>query len=217
MKATPKKEKKETQKKMPVGSWQPTNIFQFKISIKYLTPKIWRRFLVTDDITFNRLHLIIQDVMGWENYHLFSFKDRDFIIEIKEKENEMMNIFGSLNRKPVFEAKKTQICQIFNTPKQKMIYTYDFGDNWEHELVLEKILEYDREIKYPVCLAGKYNCPPEDCGGAPGFYEMVQAFSDKNHPEHDDVVEWLGEDYDPFYFSAEETTSLLKSHIGKNK
>src|SRR6266545_1835108 len=84
--------------------------------------------------------------------------------------------------------------------KSKFIYEYDFGDSWEHEVVVEKVLAPDRGFKHAACLAGANNCPPEDCGGIGGYYDLLEAVSDPKHPDHSDLKEWLDGDFDPAFF-----------------
>ena len=179
-----------------------SKIFQFKISLKGSEPKIWRRFQTEDDLMFFDLHYIIQAVMGWENDHLYQF--------IVEK-NRCIGDPEMLESDDIMDDGKTKLSDIFNEPKTKIIYEYDFGDGWEHELVLEKILEKDPKQHYPVCLEGKLNCPPEDCGGIYGFNNMMQIFKDEKHPEHEDIKEWVGENYDPDYFDPEDVNKSMRS------
>ncbi|MDZ7725918.1 MAG: plasmid pRiA4b ORF-3 family protein [candidate division KSB1 bacterium] len=87
--------------------------------------------------------------------------------------------------------------------KEKIIYEYDFGDGWEHDIVLEKILAFDEDTQYPVCLDGEMNCPPEDCGGAFGYSDMLDILKDPDHKEYESTIEWLGGEFDPKYFDKE--------------
>ncbi len=173
-----------------------SKILQLKIYLQGSKPKIWRRFLIEDSITFNELHDIIQTVMGWENYHLFEFEINDLrIIPPDEgflKENEL-------------DPDKTKVYEFLNTEKQKFNYLYDFGDDWNHIIVVEKILEKDSSKKYPVCIAGKMSCPPEDCGGLWGYEEILEIQQNKNHPDYEErIIDWLGEDFNPEDFNIEE-------------
>ncbi len=144
-------------------------ILQLKITLKNIEPKIWRRFSISDFWTFDKLHKIIQKVMSWENYHLFEFKFGDIkIISPDEgylEENES-------------DPKKVQIRQYVNKEKQKFEYVYDFGDSWEHEIIVEKIIEDKIEDadKYPKCIGGERACPPEDYGGVSGYEELGEDF-----------------------------------------
>ena len=95
--------------------------------------------------------------------------------------------------------------------KFKFLYEYDFGDGWEHELLLEKMLPKDMETRYPICLAGKRACPPEDCGGIWGYSDFLAAIRDPTHPEHDEMLEWVGGEFDPDAFDADEVNMELQS------
>ena len=91
----------------------------------------------------------------------------------------------------------------------KVIYTYDLGDSWEHAIVLEKRLPVDPNTKYPLCMDGQLACPPEDCGGIPGFYDLVEAIADLNHEQHQELKDWLGDDFDPEAFSVNSVNQML--------
>ena len=152
-------------------------ILQLKITLKDIEPKIWRRFLVSDFWTFDKLHRIIQKVMVWENYHLFEFKFENTKIIPPDKdylgENEL-------------DPKKVQIRQYINKEKQKFEYIYDFGDNWKHEIVVEKLTKDKIEDadKYLKCIDGEHVCPPEDCGGVWGYKELLKIGKNKKHPRY---------------------------------
>lgn len=191
---------------------RPRRILQFKISLIDIEPKIWRRFLVPDDIDFERFHNIIQIIMGWENYHLFSFENKFCLIDTDKDGFAVDFMWPALKqRKQTFIAETVFLNNIFTTPRQKMIYTYDFGDTWEHEIVLEKILDRDKEQSLPNCLNGEGNCPPEDCGGVPGYYDFIEIMRNNKHPEHKRMVEWYGEVYNPDYFSLDEVNAVFVS------
>src|SRR3989344_9082209 len=128
-----------------------TGIFQLKIALDGITPKIWRRFLIKDNISFHDLHNIIQLIMGWGNYHLYSFYINKEEIGIPDPEF----------RSELTNAKKIKLKDKLSL-KQKFGYVYDFGDNWEHTLIVEKILN-DKDVAIvPICLEGERSCPPED-------------------------------------------------------
>ena len=104
----------------------------------------------------------------------------------------------------------TKINQLIKSEKQKFTYLYDFGDSWEHTIVVEKILEKDDSKKYPICLEGERACPPEDCGSVPGYYNLMKIRKNKKHPEYKElIVEWLGEDYDPELFIVDWANARL--------
>ncbi|MCF7872450.1 plasmid pRiA4b ORF-3 family protein [Candidatus Woesearchaeota archaeon] len=174
------------------------NVLQIKAEIESITPKIWRRFLVKDNITFDKLHETIQIVMGWSNYHLYSFYTDNEQIGISNKfiENES-------NSKKIKLKDKLSL-------KQKFNYTYDFGDTWEHVLIVEKILDNNNSYLFPTCISGKRAGPPEDCGGYNGYYRLMEIKKNKKHPEYNDMIkEWLGEDFDFEHFNVEEINKEL--------
>jgi len=176
-----------------------TKILQLKILLEGITPKIWRRFLVKDNISFYDLHNIIQPVMGWGNYHLYSFYINKEEIGMPDPDfrNELLN------------AKKIKLKDKLPL-KQKFGYVYDFGDNWEHILTVEKSLDNKDAALVPVCLEGERACPPEDCGSYPGYYELMKIKKNKKHPEYKErIAEWLGENFDFEHFDIEEINKEL--------
>ncbi|MFH1521886.1 MAG: plasmid pRiA4b ORF-3 family protein, partial [archaeon] len=128
-----------------------SKILQLKIYLQGSKPQIWRRFLVEDSIIFDELHETIQEVMGWESYHLYGFKINGINIEIPS-----MDYYPQDK-----DAGKTKLSDLLNLEKQRFNYVYDFGDGWNHVLVVEKILKKNELEKYPVCIEGKMACPPE--------------------------------------------------------
>jgi hypothetical protein len=176
-------------------------ILQLNIALKRIEPKIWRRFQVPDSITFADLHYVVQAVMGWHNYHLWQFE---------YGKNNPIGLPEMLEEN-VADARKLKLRGIFDRIKTAVHYEYDFGDGWEHTILLEKILEPDKNTFYPVCLDGARNCPPEDCGGIGGFYNLVEIMADKKHAEHTSMKEWLGTLYKPEQFNLKEINARLKA------
>lgn len=181
--------------------------YQFKIQIKNVTkPPVWRQLQVPETITFHKFHDLIQLVFGWEGYHLYQFSPSGYGSNpvIADPSEDDMDV-------PDLNAKKTKLNQVFTTEKQKFNYLYDFGDDWAHQIVLEKILP--DEIKRPVCLAGKGTCPPEDCGGPWGYENLKAILADPKHEEYEDMKEWMeleDEEWDANYFEPEEVNEMLK-------
>jgi hypothetical protein len=158
--------------------------FQFKIQIQHLqNPPVWRRVLVPSDITFDDLHEIIQIVFGWENCHLYQFSEKGYASYPLYKPDDC-------DGDTVKDSTETIISEVFVTPKQTFTYIYDFGDDWKHHIVLEKITDTENTI--PLCLAGEGACPPEDCGGIPGYYNLLEILSDPKNPQHKEMKSWLG-------------------------
>ena len=178
-------------------------IFQIQIALKETNPTIWRRILVPSNLLLSDFHSIIQTTMGWTNSHLHQFiKNGTYYTERMPDDDlweEMENV----------DYKKMIISDLLKKEKEKIVYEYDFGDSWEHDIIFEKILPVDDNIKYPVCLAGAMNCPPEDCGGAWGYADMLEVLKDPDHEEYESYIEWLGEEFDPKYFDINEINKLL--------
>ena len=156
------------------------------------------------NINFYELHLIIQNVMGWYNSHLYQFVY-----------NKNLNIIGNpefLEMEGVMDATIFHVKDYFNEPNKKIEYEYDFGDGWAHELIFEKATEQEDGKQYPVCLEGERNCPPEDCGGIGGFYNLVKTVKKKKGKEYMEYKEWLGEDYNPDEFDLDYINESLKTY-----
>ena len=175
------------------------SVYQFKITLKRIRPPIWRRIHVPETYTFQDLHVAIQDVMGWEGYHLHEFEMTDPETGLEMRIGVPSEDFGFSE---VLQEQKEPISGYFFRENQSAEYTYDFGDDWEHLILLEKILPRDEDVKYPICIKGKRACPPEDCGGVWGYEELLEALHDPDSEEDEELLEWLGEGFDPEYFDA---------------
>ena len=179
--------------------------YQIQIALKGSRPKIWRRILVPSDLLLSDFHKVIQTTMGWTNSHLHQFiKNRTFYARRMPDDytwEEMNNV----------DYKKLKISDLLKKEKEKIVYEYDFGDSWEHEIILEKILPIDEEKKYPVCLTGKNNCPPEDCGGIWGYSDLLEILKQPDHEEYEEYSEWVGEDFDPKYFDKDKINKMLRT------
>ncbi len=183
-------------------------VLQIKIVLEGITPRIWRRFLVKNNISFHSLHKIVQMVMGWGDYHLYSFY---------VGKEEIGDPNPNLDRE-ITNAKKTKLKDRLLAVKQKFGYVYDFGDDWEHSLVVEKMFDSEEVKEYPVCLAGERACPPEDCGSHPGYYELMWLKKNKKHPRYkEQIVEWLGEDHDFELFDLDGVNESLNELVTKLK
>lgn len=178
-------------------------VHQLKISLDGIEPEIWRRFKINSNSTFEDLHIVIQIVMGWENYHLYEFRNKNFVIGIEPEED----FFSDPDLIP---AHTIRISDVLSRKRSNITYTYDFGDSWEHKIVVEDILR-DELILNPVCIGGAMNCPPEDCGGIWGYSELLEIISNKNHPEHKGMLDWLGGDFDPQYFNLNDINSAFSN------
>ena len=176
-------------------------VYQLKITLKGIRPPIWRRIQVVENISLYNLHSIIQVVMGWEDDHLHEF-------------NIGRNTYGASEPDldpDVKNDKRAQLSQVVSSEKAKFEYIYDFGDYWQHEVLVEKILAADPMVRYPICLKGKRACPPEDCGGIWGYEGLLAAMQDPEDERSRELLDWLGPGYDPEGFDLEATIRELKS------
>ena len=176
------------------------NIYQLKITLRGSKPPIWRRIQVRSDTAVAKLHDIFQIVMGWTNSHLHQFIIHGVEYGIPDPDYDM----------DIEDEKRVKLGELIFAEKEKFIYEYDFGDSWEHEILVEKIFPIEKGGQYPICLKGKRACPPEDCGGIWGYSEFLDAIEDVSHPEHDDMLEWIGGEFDPEEFDVGSINKGLK-------
>lgn len=176
--------------------------YHFRIELLGIEPLIWRQIEVPSKYSFWDLHVAIQDSMGWLDYHLHLFrlqsagKGKPILIGIPDDEDE----------DDILSGWNVPITQYFKEPGDEAVYDYDFGDSWEHRIVLESISLQKDGIKYPNCSQGQRACPPEDCGGIPGYYNLIEVLSNREHEEYEEMVSWLSNHaknyhpYDPGFF-----------------
>ena len=181
-------------------SFIKNRVFQFKIELQEISPLIWRRILVPSDYNFWDLHVAIQDSMGWLDYHLHHFE-----IQGKGKRNETHIGIPDFDRmsdlQEVFPGWEISVIAYFNDLGIEAKYLYDYGDFWCHIIRLEGYIYREKNIKYPFCTGGERACPPEDCGGVSGYYNVINTLSD---PENDDYAEmkvWVGKNWNPEKFN----------------
>jgi hypothetical protein len=163
-------------------------IYQFKIELAEIEPTIWRVIQVPSKYTFWDLHVAIQDSMGWLDYHLHVFR---FKMPGRKQYTEIGIPDEKFDNQNVLPGWQIPITDYFREPGQSTIYDYDFGDSWSHSILLEGVLLKEQGIKYPICLQGKGACPPEDCGGVPGYYRMIEILTNPKDPEYIEYVAWL--------------------------
>ena len=213
-------------------------IYELRITLKGTKPPIWRRVAVPAAITLGQLHQVIQIAMGWTDSHLHHFVLRDESLKPSKDEmaramRSMLEgdddaadaVFSRVRGERYFVPKRTPfgddteldgededavtLAELCPKPKSKLTYEYDFGDGWEHVMEVQKIVEAEGSVEYPVCLAGKGACPPEDCGGVWGYYDLLDALADPKHERHDELLEWLGGPFDPKLFDLDEVNQVL--------
>ncbi len=201
--AAPEKPAAKAKAKKAAQKPATNDIYQLKITLKGFRPPIWRRIQVRGDITLEKLHRIIQASMGWIGGHLHDFHIGDMTYGVPDRED---SFFGH----HVHNEKSAYLSNVLPREKMKMKYTYDFGDSWEHEILLEKIVPPVEGQQYPVCIKGKGACPPEDIGGVWGYAEFLEAIHDPSHPQYEEYREWIGDDFDPEAFDIDAVNARLK-------
>ncbi len=181
-----------------------TSVYQIKVTLQDMRPPIWRRFQVPANINLDELHMVLQVVMGWTNSHLYQFKMRETYY------GEPQPDFG-VDDFEMEDASRTKLSELVDKENAKFIYEYDFGDSWEHEILIEKILTTEPGVHYPVCLTGKRACPPEDSGGVWGYSEMLETLLNPKDSEYDEIMDWLGEGFDPKRINVDEINQMLRA------
>ena len=181
----------------------PQDIYQIKVTLLGTNPPIWRRLLVPAVLTLAQLHVVLQIAMEWEGGHMHEFRVGHRHFGQSDPEDLSMGM------PPVENERTVRLAGVLRRVGARVIYTYDFGDSWEHGIVLEKRLPVDPITKYPVCTDGQLACPPEDCGGVPGFYDLVEVITDPNHERHEELSEWISDDFDPQAFSVDHVNRRL--------
>ena len=178
-------------------------VCQFRISLNGIKPAVWRRMLVPSSYSFWDLHVAIQDAMGWADYHLHIFRVKDPItdkkVEIGLPDKDDLR-FGW----KILPDHKEKILKYFTEKNPTASYEYDFGDGWLHSIRFEGLIPASSRKKYPECTAGKKACPPEDCGGPQGYYNMLKILKDPGHEDYEMMMDWTGGGFNPDYFDPED-------------
>ena len=183
-------------------------VYQLKVTLMESQPPIWRRVQVESGVTLDRLHHTLQVVMGWTNSHLHGFR----LPQPPQR--------GTRRRLLPIESadeKATRLGDLLRRPRDRCVYDYDFGDGWEHELLLEKVVPRSASERYPMVLAGRGACPPEDVGGLSGYYHFLKVMKDPKHPEHDEMLEWAGGDFDAAAFDVQEVNRTFHGGWGPRR
>jgi Plasmid pRiA4b ORF-3-like protein len=191
-----------TRRTKPGASTAPARtVHTIKVTLAGSQPPIWRRLQVPSTITLRALHDVLQAAFGWEDYHMWVFETPLGRYGLPDRDLEISS------------AAAKRLDQIAPRKGDRFGYTYDFGDDWEHIIVVEAISNPEPGIAYPHCLTGRRACPPEDCGGIWGYDYLIEILTDPKHEEHQERLEWLGLDspsqFDPSAFDPAQANTAL--------
>lgn len=177
------------------------SVYQLKVRLLECDPPIWRQVQVPPDITLGDLNFVLQACMGWTNSHLHQFTVDDIRYSDPRFEPD-----ESGDERDEFGVTLERVAPAVGS---QFLFLYDFGDGWEHSVVVEAIVPREPETTYPVCLAGARACPPDDCGGVWGYAEFLEAIRNPKHEEHEEMLEWVGGEFDPEEFDIDELNGHL--------
>lgn len=172
---------------------RPVRVYEVKVTLLMIRPPVWRRIKVRSDITLEDLHGVLQVVMGWTDSHMHAFRLVGRQANVRSRQT-------AVERN---EERRTRLVELLTKPKDRLVYEYDFGDSWEHEVVLEKVGDHPPGARYPWVLGGARACPPEDVGGVGGYAHFLQVMRAPRHPEHVEMMEWHGGPFDPEAFDVQ--------------
>lgn len=180
-----------------------TAAYQLRVSLKDAYPSIWRCLLVPAELTLYQLHQVIQIAMGWGNGHLHLF-------EIGGKFYSSTSVNLAADIPPSRDEHSVKLPQVLIFEQQRARYTYDFGDDWEHELIVERLFQERPELPLPICLNGERACPPEDCGGIWGYAMVCEALAHPADPDLSEFADWVEPDFAPDVFDLARVNRQLE-------
>jgi Plasmid pRiA4b ORF-3-like protein len=177
-------------------------VVQIKVKLLGVSkPPVWRRLQLRADTHLDRVHEMIVAAFGWQGYHMHVFTSGGDEFGLPDPE------LGFI------DERRVRLDELIGGVGDRLRYTYDFGDDWEHEIAVEELLDGDPEIHYPVLVAAKGACPPEDCGGPWGYAELTEILADPTHEQHQEMLDWLGlkdaSAFDPSAVAADEIEEEL--------
>jgi hypothetical protein len=183
-------------------------VYQFKITLLDTQPPVWRRIQV-QDCTLDKLHEHIQTTMGWTNSHLHHFRIGEQLY------GDPMLMAENFEDMEYEDSTTTKLSDIIPEGRRRfrLLYEYDFGDSWQHEVLFEKKVEGEAAQKYPLCVDGARACPPEDVGGTWGYADFVEAIQNEDNEQHDEMLEWVGGSFDPEAFDPAAATKSMKKGL----
>ena len=189
--------------KIAAGHSLGKTVVGLKVTLRDIKPPVWRRLVLPGTMTLAELHEAIQAAMGWHGGHLHDF-------DIAGRQYGDPRILED-----VADETRLTLNGLIRSGVARFTYTYDLGDNWQHQVLIERTQPALDAGSYPACVAGKRNCPPEDCGGPWGYAELLAVIADPTHPEHAERRAWLGEDFDPDKFDVDDADADVAIRFGR--
>jgi len=182
---------------------QSATVHQLKVTLSHIRPPIWRRVQVSSAMSLATLHAVLQRLFDWTDSHLHEFEAG------RRRFGAPQHDDGWGDEERVEDERQVTLGRVAPRKGAKLVYRYDFGDDWQHDIVVENILPADPTIRSPRCLDGRRAAPPEDCGGPPGYAELLDALADPTGEDHAERLEWLGDGFDPEAFDLAATNRAL--------
>jgi hypothetical protein len=176
---------------------------QLRVELLHVKPLVWRRILVPETITLPKLHVVLQWAMGWTNSHLHEYEIARRRYGIPDDEWDEDN--------PPVDERRVRLKPLIKDGLRRFTYLYDFGDHWEHRILVEDLMMPKPGAPLIVCTAGENACPPEDVGSPSGYADFLDIIADPRHEEHKDTLRWAGGSFDPTAFDLAEVNERLAS------
>jgi hypothetical protein len=183
-------------------------VYRLYIFLLDIAPPIWRRVELSSETSLAQLHKVLQAAMGWQDYHLHEFEIGGQRYGVPDEDFDQPG--------EVVKDRTVKLSRALPRRGASLLYSYDFGDNWAHSVVLEDIVPIEPDTKYPRIIDGARACPPEDSGGSSGYADLVEILAKPRHEEHRQMREWVGKTFDPEKFSAKAANLLLKQTLPKS-
>lgn len=182
---------------------QPKRIYQLRVELQHIEPRIWRCILVPDSLKLAKLDRVVQSAMGWTNSHLHDWRIGEQRYGIPDEE------WGGIEA--MLDERKFTVGAVLGEQITDFAYTYDFGDCWDHHITIEKRLAVREGYNdWPMCISGENACPPEDVGGPPGYMDFIEAMHNPRHPQHANYLRWWGGPFDPKGFSINAANMAIR-------
>jgi len=175
------------------------SVHTLRIELLYVEPTVWRRFVVPSETKLPKFNRMLEAVMGWEGYHLHMVEIADLRIGQPDEDDD-----------DVIDERRITVKQLLPRVGSPVRWAYDFGDNWQHDVVVEAIEEPSPDARYPICTGGERACPPEDCGGVGGYEDLREVLADPAHDEYEHLREWAGAGFDADAFDQIAVTKRLR-------